>query len=88
MKEKSRIAGVLACNPEVVVLTSQLCHGPPARRNLAITLQELPQAKIVITHDTQFASLVATRGLFFQSGKIAAQGPVGDLVAKFDWSGF
>ena len=88
-KRRVAIAGVLACDPEVLVLDEPTTSlDPPARRALAVTLQGLPQAKILITHDTQFASAVADRAVFFQSGKIVAQGTVGDLVAEFDWSGF
>lgn len=87
-KRRVAIAGVMACDPEVLVLDEPTTFlDPPARRTLAATLRGLPQAKILITHDTQFAAAVADRAMFFRSGKIVAEGSVADLVAKFDWSG-
>lgn len=87
-KKRVAIAGVMACDPEVLVLDEPTTFlDPPARRTLAATLRGLPQAKILITHDTHFASAVADRAVFFRSGKIVAEGSVADLVSEFDWSG-
>lgn len=87
-KKRVAIAGVVACDPEILVLDEPTTFlDPPARRSLAFTLRGLPQAKILITHDTHFASAVADRAVFFKAGKIVAEGPVADLVNEFDWSG-
>jgi cobalt/nickel transport system ATP-binding protein len=86
-KRRVAIAGVVACDPEVLVLDEPTTFlDPPARRSLAVTLRGLPQAKILITHDTQFASAVADRAVFFRGGRIVAEGSVADLVTEFDWS--
>jgi cobalt/nickel transport system ATP-binding protein len=86
-KKRVAIAGVIACEPEILVLDEPTTFlDPPARRSLATLLRELPQAKILITHDTQFAVAVCDRGVFFESGRVVAQGSVQDLVAEFDWS--
>jgi cobalt/nickel transport system ATP-binding protein len=86
-KRRVAIAGVVASDPEILVLDEPTTFlDPPARRSLAAILRGLPQAKILITHDTQFASAVADRAVFFRAGKIVAEGSVADLVAEFDWS--
>ena len=58
---------------------------PPAVRDLIALLGRLPQAKIVITHDALFARALASRAVFFQHGRIAAEGPVADIIRRFDW---
>jgi energy-coupling factor transporter ATP-binding protein EcfA2 len=58
---------------------------PPGQRELLDLLRQLPQAKIVVTHDIQFARAIATRAVFFEKGKIAAAGSVDHLVNQFNW---
>lgn len=85
-KRRVAVAGVLAMNPEILVLDEPTTYlDPPAERDLAGLLRELPQAKILITHDIPFARALATRAVFFERGKIAAEGPVDALVRRFDW---
>jgi cobalt/nickel transport system ATP-binding protein len=86
-KRRVALAGVIACRPEILVLDEPTTFlDPPARRSLARLLRDLPQSKVLITHDTQFAAAVADRAVFFQAGKVVAEGTVGDLVTRFDWS--
>jgi cobalt/nickel transport system ATP-binding protein len=85
-KKRVALAGILSMNPEILVLDEPTTFlDPPAQRNLADLLRELPQAKIVVTHNIRFALAVCQRAVFFQSGKIAAAGPIQDMVARFDW---
>ena len=58
---------------------------PPAERELAKLLRELPQAKLLVTHDVPFARALATRAVFFDQGRVVAEGPVDDIIARFDW---
>ena len=44
-------------------------------------LRQLPQAKIVVTHDTRFARAIASRAVFFERGTIIANGPVLTKIA-------
>jgi cobalt/nickel transport system ATP-binding protein len=86
-KRRVALAGVIACRPEILVLDEPTTFlDPPARRSLAALLRDLPQAKLLITHDTQFAAAVADRAVFFHAGKVVAEGSVADLVLEFDWS--
>ena len=86
-KRRVALAGVIACEPEILVLDEPTTFlDPPARRSLAALLRELPQAKVLITHDTQFAAAVADRAVFFHAGKVIAEGTVAELVSRFNWS--
>jgi len=85
-KKRAAIAGILAMEPEILVLDEPTTFlDPPGQRALAGLLAELPQARILVTHDIAFAEATCNRAAFFQSGIIAAEGPVADLVRRFDW---
>ena len=86
-KKRVALAGVLAMNPEILVLDEPTTYlDPPGRRNLVDLLQKLPQAKVIVTHDVQFALALATRAVFFENGKMIGDGPVDQIVRKFDWN--
>ena len=85
-KKRVAIAGILAMQPEVLVLDEPTTFlDPPGRRALVTLLRGLPQAKIVVTHDVTFARAVCGRAVFFERGKIAGEGTVDDLVRQFQW---
>jgi energy-coupling factor transporter ATP-binding protein EcfA2 len=58
---------------------------PPGQRALLKLLRQLPQAKILVTHDTTFARAVCARAVFFDRGKIAGEGSVDEIVGRFAW---
>jgi cobalt/nickel transport system ATP-binding protein len=85
-KKRVAIAGILAMQPEILVLDEPTTFlDPPGQRALAELLAGLPQAKIVVTHNAAFAASLCSRAVFFEKGKIAASGPVADIVARFGW---
>jgi cobalt/nickel transport system ATP-binding protein len=85
-KKRVAIAGILAMEPEILVLDEPTTFlDPPGQRSLGELLAHLPQAKILVTHDIPFAQAICTRAVFFQDGKIVADGPVDDLVLRFGW---
>jgi cobalt/nickel transport system ATP-binding protein len=85
-KKRVAIAGVLAMNPEILVLDEPTTFlDPPAQRGLEKLLAGLPQAKLVVTHDLRFASALCSRAAFFEAGKIVAEGTVTDLMRRFEW---
>lgn len=85
-KKRVAIAGVLAMAPEILVLDEPTTFlDPPARRGLAELLVQLPQAKILVTHDIPFAQRICQRAVFFEAGKIVAGGAVRELAGQFGW---
>ncbi|MCZ2148084.1 MAG: energy-coupling factor ABC transporter ATP-binding protein [Bryobacterales bacterium] len=85
-KRRVALAGVLAMSPEILVLDEPTTFlDPPAERDLVRLLRELPQAKILVTHDIPFARALATRAVFFEKGKIAGHGSIDDVVRRFQW---
>jgi cobalt/nickel transport system ATP-binding protein len=85
-KKRVAIAGILAMDPEILVLDEPTTFlDPTGQRSLSELLQNLPQAKILVTHDTAFARSVCTRAVFFQQGAIVASGSIADIVDRFQW---
>jgi cobalt/nickel transport system ATP-binding protein len=85
-KRRVALAGVLAMEPEILVLDEPTTYlDPPAQKQLITLLRGLGQAKIVVTHDTSFARALASRAVFFQRGRIAGVGSVSEIVERFDW---
>ena len=85
-KRRVALAGVLAMQPEILVLDEPTTFlDPPAQSNLLHLLHQLPQAKLIVTHHTRFAAALATRAVFFDKGKLVADGPVEEIVERFGW---
>jgi cobalt/nickel transport system ATP-binding protein len=85
-KKRVAVAGIVAMEPEVLVLDEPTASlDPPGQRSLAGLVADLPQAKILVTHDVPFALALCQRAVFFQAGRIAAEGPVEEMVCRFDW---
>lgn len=86
-KKRVAIAGILAMEPDILVLDEPTTYlDPPTQRALIELLHSLPQAKVVVTHDLAFANAVATRAVFFQNGRIFGAGTVDELVRRFAWT--
>ena len=85
-KKRVALAGILVMEPEILVLDEPTTFlDPPAQRVLADLLNRLPQAKVVVTHNTPFARTVCDRAVFFACGKIADCGAVEEIATRFDW---
>lgn len=85
-KRRVAVAGVLAMKPEILVLDEPTTSlDPPGQRDLTELLLSLPQAKVITTHDTGFARTVGSRAAFFAKGRVAAEGTVAEMIAKFHW---
>ena len=86
-KRKVALAGVLAMQPEILVLDEPTTFlDPPAQINLLHLLRELLQAKLIVTHNLGFARALAERAVFFEKGKLLADGPIEEIVRRFGWS--
>jgi energy-coupling factor transporter ATP-binding protein EcfA2 len=85
-KKRVALAGILALEPQILVLDEPTTFlDPPGQRALAELLRNLPQAKILITHDMPFARATCSRAVFFREGYVAAEGTVQDIAGRFGW---
>jgi cobalt transport protein ATP-binding subunit len=81
--EKRRVclAGVLACQPEVLVLdepTSDL--DPRGRREFKSLLRQVPATKLIATHDLELAVELCSRAIVLDQGSVVADGSVLELL--------
>jgi cobalt/nickel transport system ATP-binding protein len=85
-KRRAAIAGVLAMEPDLLILDEPTTFlDPPSERQLVQILRALPQAKLLVTHDVAFARALAGRAVFFEQGRIVADGPIEEIIRRFDW---
>jgi len=85
-KKRVAIAGILAVEPDILVLDEPTTFlDPPGQRALAQLLSALPQAKILITHDMPFARAMCSRAAFFRNGVIAEEGSVEQMARRYEW---
>jgi cobalt/nickel transport system ATP-binding protein len=83
--EKRRVclAGVLACDPQILVLdepTSSL--DPRGRRQLINLLRELPLTQIIATHDLDMVLQLCPRSILLDGGVVIADGTTRDLLSN------
>ena len=81
--EKRRVclAGVLACEPTVLVLdepTSDL--DPRGRREFKALLRQIQATKLIATHDLELAVELCSRAIVLDRGEIVAEGPTDQLL--------
>jgi cobalt/nickel transport system ATP-binding protein len=85
-KKRVAIAGILAVEPDILVLDEPTTFlDPPGQRALAQLLAALPQAKILITHDMPFARATCSRAAFFSHGAITEEGSVEQMARRHEW---
>ena len=73
--------------PEILVLDEPTTFlDPPGQSALTSLLRELPQSKLVVTHDIEFARSLASRAVFFEKGRIVGDGPTDQMIEQFQWA--
>jgi cobalt/nickel transport system ATP-binding protein len=81
-KRRACLAGVLACEPKILVFdepTSDL--DPRGRREFKALLREIPATKIIATHDLELAVELCPRAIILDRGQIVADGRTMTLLA-------
>lgn len=81
-KKRVAIAGVLAMNPQVLVLdepTAQL--DPRSRRQLIQLLHGLPLTQVIATHDLDLALELCDRAIVLSQGQIVYDGQTTEILA-------
>lgn len=85
-RRRAALAGILAVEPEVLLLDEPATFlDPPARNALINTLRSLPQAMVLVTHEIALAEALANRAVFFEDGRIVAEGPVREVADRYNW---
>ncbi|MBF0498858.1 MAG: ABC transporter ATP-binding protein [Candidatus Riflebacteria bacterium] len=82
-KRRVAIAGVLACEPRLLVLdepTSDL--DPRGKRELLALLKTLPIAHLLVSHDLEWARALCTRAILLDAGRVITDGPIDTLLAN------
>lgn len=81
-KRRACLAGVLACEPRILVLdepTSDL--DPRGRREFKALLRDIPATKLIATHDLELAVELCPRAIILDRGAVIADGSTMSLLA-------
>jgi len=82
--EKRRVclAGVLACDPSILVLDEPTTSlDPKGRRELKEVLRQIQITKLIATHDLELVVELCSRVIVLDRGTIAAEGPTVELLS-------
>jgi len=80
-KRRACLAGVLACEPTVLVLdepTSDL--DPRGRREFKTLLQGIAATKLIATHDLEWVVELCSRVIVLDGGVVVADGPTTEIL--------
>jgi cobalt transport protein ATP-binding subunit len=80
-KRRACLAGVLACEPAILILdepTSDL--DPRGRREFKALLRQIPATKLIATHDLELAVELCSRAIVLDRGEIVADGATVKLL--------
>jgi cobalt/nickel transport system ATP-binding protein len=84
-KRRAAIAGVLAMQPDIVVLDEPTANlDPAARRELTGVLTSLDVTQLIVTHDLLYALELCERSVIIDRGAIVADGPTRELLTDTD----
>jgi cobalt/nickel transport system ATP-binding protein len=82
-KKRIAIAGVLAMNPQVLVLDEPSAQlDPRSRRQLIELLQTLPLTQLIATHDLDLALDLCDRTVVLSQGKVVYDGPTEQVMSN------
>jgi energy-coupling factor transporter ATP-binding protein EcfA2/sirohydrochlorin ferrochelatase len=81
-RRRAALAGVLAMEPEVLVLDEPSSHlDPAARRELADVLVSLSLTTLLVTHDLPYALELCPRAIVLDQGQVVADGATREILA-------
>ena len=75
------IATILAMQPEMILMDEPTAALDPYNRRIVInTIRELPQTKLITSHDLDMILDTCDRVILLSGGKIAADGPAHEIL--------
>lgn len=81
-RRRAALAGVLAMEPDVLVLDEPSSHlDPAARRELADVLVSLSLTTLLVTHDLPYALELCPRAIVLDQGHVVADGATREILA-------
>ena len=83
--EKRRVclAGLLACDPSILVLDEPTTSlDPKGRRELKELLRQIPITKLIATHDLELVVELCARVIVLDGGAVVAAGPTVELLSN------
>jgi cobalt/nickel transport system ATP-binding protein len=81
-KRRVAIAGVLAMEPEILILDEPTSNLDPASRHeLADILRRLEITQLIVTHDLPYALEMCPRAIILDEGRVVADGPTMELLS-------
>lgn len=80
-KRRACLAGILACQPRVLVLDEPTADlDPRGRRELKALLRQLPVTKVIATHDLELVAEICSRVVVLDRGNVIADGNALELL--------
>ena len=80
-KRMAAIATILAMEPEVILMDEPTSALDPCNRRVVIrTIRELPQTKLIASHDLDMILDTCSRVILLSDGTVAADGPAEELL--------
>ncbi|WP_169975326.1 energy-coupling factor ABC transporter ATP-binding protein [Tautonia rosea] len=74
-RKRACLAGVLACEPTVLVLDEPTANlDPRSRRNFLSLIRSLPATKLIATHDLEMVLELCDRVALLDAGRVVADG--------------
>ncbi len=74
-RKRACLAGVLACEPTVLVLDEPTANlDPRGRRRFLALIRSLPATKLIATHDLEMALELCNRTVLLDAGRVVANG--------------
>lgn len=81
-KRRVAIAGVLAMQPEILILDEPTSNLDPAsRRELSDILRSLDITQLIVTHDLPYALELCPRSIVLDEGRVVADGRTRELLS-------
>ncbi len=81
-KRRVCIAGVLACEPSILVLDEPTCDlDPRGKRECKALLRKIQATKIIASHDLELVVELCSRVIVLDQGRVVADGPTVPLLS-------